>query len=184
MTSQAIKNTVLDFWFNEAGPDTWFVKSDDFDQTLTERFSDVVQQAAAAEFYSWRSTVQGRLAEIIVLDQLSRNIYRDTPAAFAQDQMALALAQEAVAMGAMQELKELNERRFILMPYMHSESTLIHQQAEQLFKQHTDEQTYGFEIRHKVIIDRFGRYPHRNEILGRKSTDEEIEFLKGPNSSF
>lgn len=184
VTSQVIKNTVLDFWFNEAGPDTWFVKSDDFDQTLTERFSDVVQQAAAAEFYSWRSTVQGRLAEIIVLDQLSRNIYRDTPAAFAQDQMALALAQEAVAMGAMQELKELNERRFILMPYMHSESTLIHQQAEQLFKQHTDEQTYGFEIRHKVIIDRFGRYPHRNEILGRKSTDEEIEFLKGPNSSF
>lgn len=184
MPTQKIKNEVLDFWFKEAGAEAWFVKSDAFDQTLTERFSDILKRAAAAEFYSWRTTARGRLAEIIILDQLSRNIHRDTPAAFSQDPMALTLAQEAVAAGALQELKDLNERRFILMPYMHSESTLIHQQAEQLFKQYTDEQTYGFEIRHKVIVDRFGRYPHRNDILGRESTAEEIEFLKGPNSSF
>jgi uncharacterized protein (DUF924 family) len=175
---------LLDFWFNEANSKKWFVKSLDFDQELTDRFTDILKQAAAAELYTWRSSIHGRLAEIIVLDQLSRNIYRNTPAAFSQDAMALALAQEAVAAGILQELKLLDERRFILMPYMHSESRLIHQQAEQLFKQHTNEETYGFEIRHKVIIDRFARYPHRNEILGRTSTDEEIEFLKQPGSSF
>ena len=175
---------LLDFWFNEANSKKWFVKSLDFDQELTDRFTDILKQAAAAELYTWRSSIHGRLAEIIVLDQLSRNIYRNTPAAFSQDAMALALAQEAVAAGILQEFKLLDERRFILMPYMHSESRLIHQQAEQLFKQHTNEETYGFEIRHKVIIDRFGRYPHRNEILGRISSAEEIEFLKQPGSSF
>ncbi len=98
--------------------------------------------------------------------------------------MALALAQEAVASGILEEFEALEKRKFILMPYMHSESKVIHQQAEQLFKQYTDEETYGFEIRHKVIIDRFGRYPHRNEVLGRTSTDAEIEFLTQPGSSF
>jgi uncharacterized protein (DUF924 family) len=89
-----------------------------------------------------------------------------------------------VAAGILPELKMLEERKFLLMPYMHSESKLIHQQAEQLFKQHTDEEIYESEIKHKVIIDRFGRYPHRNKILGRTSTVEEIAFLKQPNSSF
>ncbi len=144
----------------------------------------MLKQATAAEFYTWRSSHKGRLAEIIILDQFSRNIYRDTTAAFAQDAMALTLAQEAVAAGVLQELKTLYERKFLLMPYMHSESKLIHQQAEQLFKQHTDEEIYGSEIKHKVIVDRFGRYPHRNEILGRTSTLEEVAFLQQPNSSF
>lgn len=175
---------VLDFWFKSASSEKWFVKDPGFDQELTKHFALTLKQAAAAEFYSWRTSAQGRLAEIIVLDQLSRNIFRDTPAAFSQDSMALTLAQEAVAGGILQELNSLDERRFILMPYMHSESKLIHQQAEQLFKQYTDEQTYGFEIRHKVIVDQFGRYPHRNKILNRESTLEEIEFLKQPNSSF
>ncbi len=175
---------ILDFCFNEAGSHKFFEKDADFDQILIERFSDVLQQAAASELYTWRVNAEGRLAEIIVLDQFSRNIYRDTPAAFAQDVMVLALAQEAVAAGILDVFNTLEERKFILMPYMHSESKLIHQQAERLFKQYTDEETYGFEIRHKVIIDRFGRYPHRNEVLGRTSTAEEIEFLKQPGSSF
>ncbi|HLV48857.1 MAG TPA: DUF924 family protein [Aliidiomarina sp.] len=175
---------VLDFCFKEAGSQQFFEKNLDFDRVLTERFSQVLKQAAAAEFYAWRSNARGRLAEIIILDQFSRNIYRDTPAAFAQDPMALTLAQEAVAAGALDELKSLDERKFLLMPYMHSESQLIHQQAELLFKEHTDEETYGFEIRHKVIVDRFGRYPHRNTILGRTSTTEELEFLTQPGSSF
>ena len=97
--------------------------------------------------------------------------------------MALALAQEAVANGALQELNEA-ERTFLLMPYMHSESAVIHQQAEQLFLEHAPRKNYEFEIKHKVIIDRFGPYPHRNEVLGRKSTDEELEFLKQPGSGF
>ena len=175
---------ILDFCFHEAGSQKFFEKDVDFDQLLIERFSEVLKQAAAAEFYTWRTSAEGRLAEIIVLDQFSRNIYRDTAAAFAQDAMALALAQEAVASGILEEFEALEKRKFILMPYMHSESKVIHQQAEQLFKQYTDEETYGFEIRHKVIIDRFGRYPHRNEVLGRTSTDAEIEFLTQPGSSF
>lgn len=175
---------ILDFSFKEAGSQRFFEKNEDFDRELTERFSQLLKQAAAAELYTWRNTVQGRLAEIIVLDQFSRNIYRDTPAAFAQDPMALTLAQEAVAAGALEKLESIDERQFLLMPYMHSESKLIHQQAEPLFKHYTDEKTYGFEIRHKVIVDRFGRYPHRNNILGRKSTAEETEFLTQPDSSF
>ena len=118
-----------------------------------------------------------------MLDQFSRNIYRDTAKAFAQDAMALVLAQEAVASGALLQLNA-DERNFLLMPYMHSESAVIHQQAEALFKHYAPENNYQFELKHKVIIDRFGRYPHRNAILGRVSTTEELEFLKQPGSDF
>ncbi|MFK8054223.1 MAG: DUF924 family protein [Woeseiaceae bacterium] len=179
-----MQDEVLDFWFKESGPKDWFRKNADFDRRLTERFGKLLEQAAAAECYTWRDSARGRLAEIIVLDQFSRNIYRDTPAAFAQDPMALALAQEAVADGMMSELKSVDERNFFLMPYMHSESTLIHQQAERLFKEHAGEHSYEYELKHKVIVDRFGRYPHRNEMLGRASTAEEVLFLEQPNSSF
>jgi uncharacterized protein (DUF924 family) len=123
------------------------------------------------------------LAEIIVLDQFSRNVYRDTPAAFAQDSLALALSQEAVQSGALNALTE-TERTFLLMPYMHSESRAIHVQAERLFKVHAPATNYDFELKHKLIIDRFGRYPHRNAILGRASTPEELVFLEQPGSSF
>lgn len=122
-------------------------------------------------------------AEIIVLDQFSRNIFRHTPQAFAYDSMALVLAQEAIDHGASQSLNAI-ERSFLYLPFMHSESQRIHQIAEQLFRSNGIDQNYEFELKHKAIIDRFGRYPHRNEILGRTSTAEEIEFLKQPNSSF
>ncbi len=174
---------ILDFCFNEAGSQKFFEKDLEFDRLLTERFTTVLEKAAMAEFYTWRTSPQGRLAEIIILDQFSRNIYRDTPTAFSQDPMALTLAQEAVAAGLLEKLN-FEERRFLLMPYMHSESKLIHHEAEKLFKQYTNDEVYGFEIRHKVIIDRFGRYPHRNETLGRVSTPEELVFLKEPGSSF
>ena len=98
--------------------------------------------------------------------------------------MALALAQEAVAAGVLEELVSLEARKFLLMPYMHSESKLIHQQAERLFEKFTDAEISNSEMKHKVIIDRFGRYPHRNKVLGRVSSTEEIAFLKQPNSSF
>lgn len=175
---------ILDFCLNEVGSQKFFEKDLAFDKLLIERFSDVLEQAAAAEFYTWRSSIKGRLAEIIILDQFSRNIYRDTPAAFAQDAMALALAQEAVTAGALEALQTIDERKFLLMPYMHSESKLIHQQAKKLFEQYTNADTIEAELKHKVIIDRFGRYPHRNKILGRVSSREEIEFLKQPDSSF
>jgi uncharacterized protein (DUF924 family) len=123
------------------------------------------------------------VAEIIVLDQFSRNIFRNTPRAFLLDPMALALSQEAVASGALEHL-EPTERAFLLIPYMHSESVLVHAEAERLFRTWAPKGNYDFELRHKAIVDRFGRYPHRNKILGRVSTTEEEEFLLQPGSSF
>lgn len=174
---------VLKFWFQETDARQWFSSDPEFDALVRERFEPLLQQAADGALAGWRSTAQGRLAEIIVLDQFSRNIYRDTPQAFAQDAMAVQLAQAAVAQGALDVLTEV-ERNFLLMPFMHSESRAVHLQAEPLFKTYASANTYQFELKHKVIIDRFGRYPHRNEVLGRSSTAEEIEFLQQPGSGF
>ncbi|NVJ65311.1 MAG: DUF924 domain-containing protein [Gammaproteobacteria bacterium] len=173
---------VNNFWFNEIPAKNWWVKDPKFDQALRERFLTLHSQAMAGELAHWRQSPQGRLAEIIVLDQFSRNMFRDSPAAFASDPLALCLSQTAIATGDDLKLSSI-ERQFLYMPFMHSESKLIHAQAEKLFKQ-LPEHGYDFELKHKVIIDRFGRYPHRNKILGRESTPEELEFLQQPNSSF
>ena len=178
-----MQNEVLEFWFNEVGKPQWFVKDLNVDEEISQRFGRLVKQAGAGECYSWRSTAKGRLAEIIVLDQFSRNIYRDTPESFAHDPMALVLAQEAVSVGILDEFSQV-ELQFLLMPFMHSESKLIHQYAEPLFTKYVDDNVNRYEVMHKAIIDRFGRYPHRNDILGRESTTEELAFLKEPNSSF
>ena len=174
---------VLHFWFEEIEPRQRFMRDDGFDQLLKERFGALLQQASRCELSSWRRGARGRLAEIIVLDQFSRNIYRDTPAAFAQDPLALALAQEAILHDALNDLDE-SERSFLLMPYMHSESAVIHAEAEMLFRDFAAPSTYEYELKHKAIIDRFGRYPHRNVILGRESSAEELAFLQQPGSSF
>lgn len=176
-------NDVYDFWFNELSPQDWWKKDEQLDKEIADRFGATLQQAKACELWSWRATPQGRLAEVIVLDQFSRNIFRDTPEAFAADALALALSQEAIRIGADQELNA-DEKAFLYMPFMHSESLSIHEQAVALFDQAGMENNYNFELKHKAIIDRFGRYPHRNELLGRDSTAEEIEFLKTPGSSF
>lgn len=174
---------VWKFWFEETEPRMWWAAEPAFDEQIRQRFAGLLQQASLGELQLWRTTAKGRLAEIIVLDQFSRNIYRNTPQAFAQDPMALVLAQEAVANGAHKELSTI-ECAFLLMPYMHSESKKIHLDAEVLFREFTPPDNYEFELRHKSIVDRFGRYPHRNKTLGRASTAEEIEFLKQPGSSF
>lgn len=175
--------TVLDFWFDPAHQPHWFKQSDTFDHLIQEQFEHTLQQAAACELFTWRETALGRLAEIIVLDQFSRNIYRGTPRAFSQDPLALALAQEAIRLKLDHEL-EPAQRSFLYMPYMHSESRIIHLQAVQLFEMLGNPVNLDFEHKHQVIIERFGRYPHRNQILQRTSTAEEIEFLKQPDSSF
>ena len=174
---------ILDFWFSEIQPAQWWSKSDDFDRLIATRFGAVLQAAARCELYAWRATPAGRLAEVIVLDQFSRNIHRGKAAAFANDALALGLAQEAVAAGADKGLL-LAQRAFLYMPYMHSESAAIHALAVALFSQPGLEHNLDFELRHKAIIDRFGRYPHRNAALGRASTAEEAAFLQTPGSSF
>lgn len=174
---------ILTFWFEEVEPRMWWQAEPGFDDQIRQRFSGLLIRAAQGELYTWRSSPKGRLAEVIILDQFSRNIHRGTPQAFAQDPVALVLAQEAVAAGAHLKLSPM-ECCFLLMPYMHSESREIHLIAEALFRAYAPPDNLQFELRHKAIIDRFGRYPHRNRILGRSSTQEEIEFLQQPGSSF
>lgn len=172
---------VLDFWFS-LEPAQWWVSDNEFDKTITDKFSDILQQAIAGELFEWRQSVKGRLAEVIVLDQFSRNIYRNAPQAFSQDAQALTLVQEAINQSIDKQLTE-QQRHFFYLPFMHSESKLIHDVAVELFKTVNDN-ALEFEYKHKRIIDRFGRYPHRNEILGRISTAEELAFLQEPDSSF
>lgn len=174
---------VLKFWFEEIEPGMWWTSDRDFDDQVRNRFLSTLQQAAQGELFPWRATLRGRLAEVIVLDQFSRNIFRNTPQAFAQDPMALALAQEAMATGAESDLSPI-ERSFLYLPFMHSESRTIHELAERLYRVNGLAKNHEFELKHKAIVDRFGRYPHRNEILGRASTADEIEFLKQPGSGF
>ena len=178
-----MQQQVLKFWFSHIDRKKWWVKDDDFDALIRDKFVDIHSCANKCELSSWRVTARGRLAEIIVLDQFSRNIYRGHVSSFASYSLALALAQEAILFGAEQQLTD-DERGFLLLPFMHSESRVIHQQALPLYQMPGLEQNLKFELKHKTIIDRFGRYPHRNKILGRTSTEAEIEFLQQPNSSF
>ena len=174
---------IIQFWYTEIPPRNWFIKDLDFDDMLKRRFGDIHRQASTGELASWRLKPLGQLAEIIILDQFSRNLFRDSPLAFAYDGQALVLAQTAIAMQADLNLDPL-QKAFLYMPFMHSESAAIHQQAMELFNQFGLEDNYKFELKHKIIIDQFGRYPHRNAILDRPSSPAEIDFLSQPGSSF
>mmetsp|Transcript_21793 Transcript_21793/g.33005 ORF Transcript_21793/g.33005 Transcript_21793/m.33005 type:complete len:215 (-) Transcript_21793:246-890(-) len=174
---------VLKFWFEDLSPQQWFMQSDQVDATIRNKFLDTHNKATAGELDNWRKDARGSLAEIIILDQFSRNLYRNTPQAFAQDGMALVLAQEAIGKGFEDDLSK-EQVQFLYLPFMHSESLVIHERAVELYTALGQEMNLEFEMKHKAIIERFGRYPHRNVILGRQSTPDEIEFLKGPDSSF
>ena len=174
---------ILSFWFDELSDKQHFAKDEKLDALIDRRFAGIHRAAARGELFHWRDSPEGRLAEVIVLDQFPRNLFRGRAEAFAWDGMALVLAQDAVRAGADQHLP-VKHKAFLYMPYMHSESPLIHQIAVQLFSQPGLEFNLGFERKHKAIIDRFGRFPHRNAVLGRISTPEETEFLSQPDSSF
>lgn len=168
---------VLTFWFDDHGEKDWFAGSGAFDAKVRITFARTLVAAERCELAHWRTTPEGRLAEIIVLDQFSRQLYRQSAKAFANDALALALAQELVASGGMKALDE-DRRTFALMPYMHSESLVIHRTAVPLFERWTSENTQKFERAHLELIERFGRYPKRNEALGRTSTKAEIAYIE------
>lgn len=176
-------DNILSFWFKEIEPKQWFVKDLSFDQLLIERFSDIHKKASQCELYDWRTTAEGCLAEVIILDQFSRNMFRDKANAFASDPLALALAQSAIATGKDKDLTP-TQRTFLYMPFMHSESLKVHDVAVKLFTDNGIQGNLDFEIKHRDIIEKYGRYPHRNAVLGRESSPEEIEFLAQPGSSF
>ena len=180
---QFLPHQVLQFWFQDTTPEQWWKVDPAFDRLIGERFSSLYHRARQCELFDWRTEASGRLAEIIVLDQFPRNMHRGSALSFASDPLALALAQEAVAAQADLTLPP-EERAFLYLPYMHSESRLIHEVAERLYRERAPAFNYDFELRHKAIIDRFGRYPHRNEVLGRQSTDDELAFLSEPGSGF
>jgi uncharacterized protein (DUF924 family) len=181
--SERMTEAILTFWFEELEPAQWWRVDAALDATIRVRFGDFHRHAAAGELSVWRDTPVGRLAEIIILDQFSRNLFRGTPQAFACDAMALALAQEAVRARADAAL-DASRRGFFYMPYMHSESAVIHFDAAPLFAAPGLEHHAKSALQHKAIIDRFGRYPHRNAMLGRVSSAAEVAFLLEPNSSF
>ena len=178
-----LASDIIQFWFEEIDSALWWQKDLTFDALIVERFSDVYRQACAGELYTWRATAEGRLAEIIVLDQFSRNMFRDKKEAFAQDRLALILTQELISLTLDKTLTDI-QRSVVYLPFMHSESLVIHDVALSLYQDLGITSSIEFELQHKKIIEKFARYPHRNQILGRTSTVDEVEFLNQPNSSF
>ena len=185
---------ILDFWFGRPAEadygkqrSFWFTKKSEFDQEVRTRFSTHYQQAVAASLDQWKNSPRSSLALILLLDQFPRNMFRDTAQAFAADPQALAAAQHAVANGFDQELLMV-QRWFVYLPFEHSENIEHQRQSVKLFATLGDDPdksaTLDYAIRHYYVISRFGRFPHRNKILGRETTSEEAEFLKQPGSSF
>ncbi len=174
---------VLDFWFKELKPKQHFIKDKTVDEEIYTRFQEDHQRAVRGELVMWRESIEGCLAEIIILDQFSRNIYRNQPRSFAYDGMALVLAQEAIKHDEISRLTR-EQLVFLYLPFTHSESLIIHESAMNYFNVKGLEKNLQSEKAHRDVLIRFGRYPHRNETLGRKSTPKEVSFLKQPGSSF
>lgn len=166
---------VLQFWFVDHGQKDWFGGGPEFDAKLAVAFGETHLAVAAGEAWTWRTTPRGRLAEIIVLDQFSRQLFRKQAKAFASDPMALALAQEVVAAGHDLAL-EPTQRMFLYMPYMHSELLVVHEEAIRLFTALGMDEVLTFEQAHVDVLKRFGRYPRRNEALGRTPTSVEAQY--------
>lgn len=171
--------SVLHFWFKELKPEQWWERDDDVDAAITSRFAELYESVSANIPSDWLEKPRGRLAAIIVLDQFPRNMFRDDARSYESDAKALALAVETVSLGWDMQLDPL-ERQFLYMPYEHSEDRDMQVKSVELFKALGKEDNLDFAIKHKEIIDRFGRFPHRNTMLGRTSTPEELEFLKQP----
>ncbi|MBX3189507.1 MAG: DUF924 domain-containing protein [Labilithrix sp.] len=190
---------IVAFWLGPPGDPPlanakkWWMKSEAFDREIRERFEETLERAVRGELAAWRESPRGRLALVILLDQFSRNMFRGTPRSFAQDPLAREIAEEAFAAGDDRVLGPI-ETSFLLMPFMHAEDVVLQRRCVEEFSRraldHQHEIRENFESSakfarlHCEIVERFGRFPHRNEILGRASTHEETEFLKQPGSSF
>lgn len=172
------KQSVLDFWFNETEPRQWFEKNDTFDQIIRDRFGGVYDMAAKGLCASWQDSADGALALCIILDQFPRNMFRDDPQAFATDGQAVLISKQAIKKGLDQVLTP-TKRRFIYLPFEHSENLQDQIRSVELFAtmKYDDPLGYDYAVRHKDVIERFGRFPHRNAVLGRASTEEEKEYL-------
>lgn len=185
---------ILEFWFGDrAGSEygkprkAWFQKKPEFDETVRSRFLGDYQAAASGRYDDWTNHPRSTLALILLLDQFPRNLFRDRPEAFATDTKALEIAKDAIARGFDRQLLPV-ERWFVYLPFEHSEDLADQRRSVELFHQLDGDPdsatTIDYADRHFKVIERFGRFPHRNRILGRPNTSEEAEFLQKPGSSF
>jgi uncharacterized protein (DUF924 family) len=182
MKPEAI-DEILKYWFEELSPGDWFKPSVARDAEISARFGGVYEELKRGVPPSWLAWPDGFLAAILVLDQFPRNMFRGGPHAFATDALALALAKRAIAEG--KDMLVPRERRaFVYMPFQHAENAADQARSVELFTALGNQLNLDFAVRHKEIIDRFGRFPHRNAILDRQSTEAEEAFLKEPGSSF
>ena len=175
---------VLEFWFVETRPHQWFAKEPAFDDLVQQRFLRLTRRAIAGDLVAWDAEPTGALALVLLLDQVPRQLWRDTAMAFAGDPQALALSQKAVELGWVAAESAQARRQFWLMPLMHSEDLTVQEAALPLFERFADPRTADFARRHRDVIARFGRFPHRNAALGRVSSAEELAFLQTPGSRF
>jgi len=184
---------ILEFWFSDRARPLWFEKDPDFDAEIRRRFAATHEAARTGRLASWEGAAESSLALVIVLDQFPRNMFRGTARAFSTDALARAAADRAIGRGFDQAV-EFDRRRFFYLPFEHSENLADQRRSVALFRALLDaapdhwreemQVQLDYAERHLEIIERFGRFPHRNRILGRETTPEEAEFLKGPNSSF
>lgn len=184
---------ILDFWFSDRARPLWFVRDAAFDAEIRAGFEASHKAAAAGRLQPWEGAAESSLALVLLLDQFPRNIHRDSPKAFAADPLARGVAERAIARGFDRAL-DFHRRSFLYLPFEHSESLADQERGVGLFRALAEEQSgalrdQGFELlkyaeRHCEIIARFGRFPHRNQILGRETTAEEAAFLREPMSSF
>ncbi|HPD82364.1 MAG: DUF924 family protein [Alphaproteobacteria bacterium] len=176
---------VLDFWFVETQPAQWFQVNEEFDQTIRDRFSEPYQMASRGEFDEWQKNADGALALCILLDQMPRNMFRKTPKAFETDKKALVISKYAISKGLDQVLSP-QKRRFLYLPFEHSENLNDQRRSVELFEKMKEDDPLGYDyaVRHLKVIEEYGRFPHRNKILGRTDTPEEQQYLAQPNAGF
>ena len=174
---------VLKFWFDQTEPDQWFKKDPRFDASIRERFLGLHEALMSCGNNRLLADAQTALAAVIVLDQMSRNMFRDTPRAFAADPQALRLAEAAIARGFDAGVTK-DQRTFLYLPFQHAEDRQSQARSVALMTSLDDAELQKWAEAHRAIIERFGRFPHRNGVLGRISTPEETEFLKQPDSCF
>lgn len=166
--------TIVDFW-RDLGPDRWFAKDDELDETIRQRFADVHERAQAGDLDHWADEPNGALALVILLDQFSRNMFRGTPRMYESDEKALAVARRALERGDQHHVGEdLNQ--FLAMPHMHAEDSRAQEECVALMEE-LGKDNLAYAIEHRDIVARFGRFPHRNAILSRETTPEEQAFI-------
>jgi uncharacterized protein (DUF924 family) len=183
MIATSRMDEILKYWFEELTPDDWFKVDAARDAEIARRFREVYDALAGGVPPSWLTGPDGFLAAILVLDQFPRNMFRGTPRAFATDAIALDLAKRAIAEGIDKQVPS-ERRAFIYMPFQHAENADDQARSVELFTALGNKLNLDFAVRHKQIVDRFGRFPHRNAVLGRETSPEEAAFLKEPGSSF